>query len=59
MTEPTSSLPFTDTQESDVVFELEHGIVVRQYRQSDAASLSLHGNNQNVLNMLRNRIPNP
>lgn len=42
-----------------VIVQLADGVAVREYRPSDAASLSHHASNRAVWNTLRNRMPQP
>ncbi|KAK5175198.1 uncharacterized protein LTR77_000335 [Saxophila tyrrhenica] len=44
---------------SDIILSLPSDIIVRRYRTSDAATLSKHGNNKNIWDRLRNRMPHP
>jgi RimJ/RimL family protein N-acetyltransferase len=46
-------------QPSDVIITLPNNITVRRYRLTDTNSLSLHANNRQIWNNLRNRIPYP
>lgn len=48
-----------DTGEADHLFHLPNGVGVRQWRDSDAASLAHHADNRNVWDKLRNRVPHP
>ena len=57
--EPQHGAAVSKGDEGETIIELPNGITIRELRQSDIPATVRHGNNQNIWDQLRNRMPHP